>query len=129
LKKLVIKTVLITVAALIGAMALTFGAMAIFAPRSVAGFFDGVGNYSASVFFYEKEYEKTDDIEDLVVIIGKALANDDNEKAEKYTKELLEREDFSSYCLECDKDLKQGEMTTEEYYNVLYKIVKANAAS
>jgi hypothetical protein len=129
LKKLVIKTVLITVASLIGVMVITFGAMAIFAPRSVAGFFDGVGSYSASVFFYEKEYKKTDDIEDLVVIIGKACANDDNERAEKYVKELLERDDFSSYCAECDKDLKQGDMTTEEYYNVLYKVVKSKIDS
>lgn len=124
MKKLVIKTVLITVAIVFALTALTFGAMSIFAPRSVAGFFDGVGGYSASVFFYEKEYVKTDDIDGLLFLIDKTCAKDDDERTVKYLEMLFDREDYNSFCEQKDKDLKQGQLKTDDYYKGLYALKK-----
>ena len=101
--------------------------MAIFAPRSVAGFFDGVGCYSATVFFYEKEYDKTDDVEDLVYLIDKSCSEKDDERTVKYLDMLFEREDYSAFCELKDKDLKQGQLKTDDYYKGLYQLKTAKS--
>ncbi len=125
MKKLVLKTVLITLASIIGAALITFGAMSIFAPGTVAGFFDDLGNYSASVFFYEKEYIKSGDIDDLVVLIDKAYAENDGARTEEYLSELIGHKDFSDYCATKDAE-NSGGLSTEDYYNELYELVKSN---
>ena len=98
MKKLVIKTALITVVSIIGAVIIAFGAFAMFAPKSVASFFDGVGGYSASVFFYERQYEKTGDFSDLVVLVDKIDDYTDPDTAKKYLKIFIEHQEFENYC-------------------------------
>ncbi len=83
---------------MIGAVIIAFGAFAMFAPGRVASFFDGVGGYSASVFFYERQYEKTGDFSDLVVLVDKLDDQADKYTAEKYLKIFIEHQDFESYC-------------------------------
>ena len=65
MKKLVVKTICLSLAFLLGSICCAFGLATIFVPGRVGDIFDGVGAYSASVFFYEKEYRKTEDINDL----------------------------------------------------------------
>ena len=109
MKKLVIKTSLITLACIVGAMLIAFGTTALFAPVKMAGFFDGVGNYSASVFFYEKQYKKSQEISDLELLVSKMDRQDAYEKG--YLKELVEHKDFYSYV-----DGQGHLITTAEYY-------------
>jgi len=99
LKKLIIKTSLITLAVTLCALMITFGALALFAPKTVAGIFDGVGGYSASVFFYEKQYNKSGEIDDLAVLVDKIDEDKEPLKAEKYIETLISREDFATYCV------------------------------
>lgn len=110
MKKLVIKTSLITLACIVGAMLIAFSATALFAPVKMAGFFDGVGNYSASVFFYEKQYKKTSDVSDLELLVSKMDRQDAYEKG--YLKELVEHKDFYTLASE------EGALisTPEHYY-------------
>ena len=115
MKKLVIKTSLITLACIVGAMLIAFGVTALFAPVKMADFFDGVGNYSASVFFYEKQYKKTQEISDLELLVSKMDRQDAYEKG--YLKELVEHEDFYSYT-----DGKGHLITTAEYYYGEYSL-------
>ena len=84
MKNLVIKTVVITLAAIVSLMAITFGALTVFTPKTLGGVFDGAGNYSAAVFFYDLQYEKTGDIEDLAVLIDESYGFGDKENAKKY---------------------------------------------
>ena len=121
MKKLVIKTTLITLASLIGAMAIAFGAVALFAPGFTAGIFDGVGNYSASVFFYEKQYGKTGSVSDLVVLVDNIDYEKDGARAEKYLSQLLSHEDFDEFCSQ-----NTGAFSNEEYYNGNYALVLAS---
>ena len=98
LKKLVIKTAVITLASILVALAITFGAFATFAPRSLAVFFDGVGNYSASVFFYEKQYVKSQSFDDLVYLVDRIDDDNDQVRAKKYLGDLIAHKDFANFC-------------------------------
>lgn len=100
MKKLVIKTTLITLASIIGALIITVSALCLFAPATMAGFFDDVGNYSASVFFYEKQYEKSGDINDLDKLLLKVYAKGDTCKVEEYSKKIIHHEDFGGYSVD-----------------------------
>ena len=99
MKKLVIKTAVITIVSLLGAVIVAFGAFAMFAPGSVAEFFDGVGSYSTSVFFYERQFEKSADFEDLALLVNKIDDEKDAERADKYLLLFINHEEFNSYCL------------------------------
>jgi len=121
LKKLIIKTSLITLAVTLCALMITFGALALFAPKTVAGIFDGVGGYSASVFFYEKQYNKSGEIDDLAVLVDKIDEDKEPLKAEKYIETLISREDFATYCEEQDKS--KPAIKTKEYYYGNYVLV------
>ena len=116
MKKLVIKTAVITLASILVALAITFGAFAMFAPRSLAVFFDGVGNYSASVFFYEKQYLKTENFSDLVELVNELDDANDSERAQKYLGILIAHEDFENFCA----NKKIFGVPYAEYYNGRY---------
>ncbi len=121
MKKLVIKTTLITLASILVAMGIAFGAIALFAPGFTADIFNGVGNYSASVFFYEKQYKKTGDIDDLATLVDKIDYEKENQKSEEYLSLLVNHADYESFC-----DLgSNGSVTTEEYYTGNFALVLA----
>ena len=122
MKKLVIKTTLITLASLIGTLIIAFGAVAIFAPGFTAGIFDGVGNYSATVFFYEKQYAKTGDIDDLAVLVNKIDLDSDSVRAEKYLSQLVEHKDFDNFC---EEPVQNGQISKSEFYCGNYVYVLA----
>lgn len=123
MKKLVFKTIAITLVVTLCAAMITFGALSLFAPRICAGFFDGVGSYSASVFFYEKQYEKTDDVKDLAILIDKLDADVQPALKEFYLEKMLLRSDFEEFCSEQDK--KDHAISSKEYYNGSYALILA----
>lgn len=107
MKRLVIKTSLITLASFIGALVITFSALCLFAPATLAGFFDDVGSYSASVFFYEKQCDMSGDIKDLEKLFVKVNENKDYANIEKFAKKIIEHKDFKNYSIE-DKEYYYG---------------------
>ena len=122
MKKLVLKTTLITLASVLGAIVLTIGALCLFAPATCAQFFDGVGNYSASVFFYEKHYEKTGDVNVLDTLFSKAYGAEDFVRAEDYAKKIVEHDDFD---LLCDDQVSDNTLSDKEYYYANYALLLA----
>ena len=122
MKNLVIKTAIITLASIVSIMAVTFGALCVFTPKTVAGIFENLGSKSASVFFYQKQYQKTNEIDDLIVVIDCAYLMEDLVLQEKYIKELINHDDFSSYCQKQDAE-NQGKISTQEYYEGYYDAV------
>ena len=106
-----------TLASTIGALIVTIGALCLFVPSMMAKFFDDVGSYSASVFFYEKQYEKTGDIVDLDKLLLKVYVAGDYDKTEKYSKAIIEHSLF--------ENLSVG---TKEYYYGCYVVALANNA-
>lgn len=122
MKKLVVKTIIITLVSVLGAFAITVGALCLFSPATCASFFDGVGNYSASVFFYEKHYDKTGDITVLDTLYIKSYQAEDYERAEKYLFTLISHDDFESHC---DESADSETLSDKEYYYSSYALVLA----
>ena len=122
LKKLVVKTIIITLVSVLGAFAITVGALCLFSPATCASFFDGVGNYSASVFFYEKHYDKTGDINVLDTLYIKSYEAEDYVRAEKYLFTLISHEGFDSLCAD---NASPDSLTDKEYYYSSYALVLA----
>lgn len=136
MKNLIAKTVVITLASIVSLLAVAFGVLSILTPKTVADIFDNLGANNASIFLYQMNYEKTDDIQDLIDIVDKTYANQDSLRQEKYLDMLIAREDFNTFCLASDRESlgkDDFELTTKEYYygyyvSVLYKNEKFNKA-
>ncbi|MBQ8426449.1 MAG: hypothetical protein IJX16_01670 [Clostridia bacterium] len=120
--KLVLKTVAITLVAVLGACLIAFGSLALFAPASVANFFDGLGFYKPAIHYYEKQYGKSESIEDLAVLILKLDDDKDSIKTEEYTKILIEHPDYATYCQMKDGVNQGSTVTANEFYISKYAV-------
>ncbi len=114
IKKLVIKTIVITVLTLVLMCLAVFGILTAFSPKTVGNFFDGVGSYSVAVSFYEREYLKTGDIYDLAFLLNKLDEEKSPDKTQKYSAKMVKNSKFSNYCEK--EDLKSNsKIKTSEY--------------
>lgn len=95
MKKLVLKTVAITVAAIILLGAAVYLMFALAFPKTLASAWKNIGNYSLAAKYYEKQYDKSEDIEDLAVLCIYLDVKADSVRAAKYLKILTENEKFS----------------------------------
>lgn len=115
MKRLVIKTVAITLAAIIVLTTATYFLIAFISPKTLADGWKAVGNYNFSVKYYEKQYKKTGSIDDLADLCLVLNIKNDGSRAVEYLTALTGKEDFSKYCEK--KDAERGfKMTTYEYF-------------
>ena len=121
MKKLVITTAAITLAAIIALISLVYTCLALFSPKTVAGLWSSLGNYGLSVKYYGKQYSKTGDVADLAYLCLKLDERADNARAAKYLESLTDDEGFSDYCARAD-EIGESEMTAYEYYYGKYAV-------
>ena len=114
MKKLVVKTAIITLASLICTLLIAFGALAVCAPNYLGRVFDGTGNHSVAVFFYEKQFEKTGNVDDLNTLVLKLDVKGDSQKAEKYYKKIIEHSDFERLCQ--SQNSQNGLIGAKDFY-------------
>ena len=100
-------------ACIFGAIALTYGVLAIFFPKSLAKAFDKVDSYALSVHYYEKQYNKSGMAEDLFALCIKANAYTDSVRAQKYLEKFIALENFDKYCEKLDEN-SSSRVTIEE---------------
>ncbi len=103
MKKLVLKTALITLGCIVGALCVLYGVFALFFPLNMAKFLDSIGMQKGAVSFYELHYEKTEDISDLGVLCVKVDELEDSIRAEKYISLLVEDKGFNDYLISFDE--------------------------
>ncbi len=120
MKKLVVKTIFITIAVILAVCFAVMSAFCVFKPRIIAKMFDGLGKYDASQYFYERQYEKTQEIDDLFALIDNAYEKQDVKGLRKYVGNLISHKDFKAYYQNKNTGLKPGDMQTEEYYASWY---------
>ena len=123
MKKLVIKTVVIVLSIIVGVFAITFGVLCLTTPKTIAKGFENLGSYSASKYFYEKQYEKTESIDDLQILIDNAYGNNDKKSLQVYLGELISHNNFKKFCMAKNEALSPSAMQTEEYYSAFYASV------
>ena len=97
MKKLILKTALITLASVLGAIILLVTALSLFAPKTMSNYFYGMGNEKLSVWYMEKAYNKSGDIADLESLIFKANECADHSRVVKYSAIFVNREDFKEF--------------------------------
>lgn len=122
MSKLIFKTAAITLASVIGVCSLVIGILMLCSPRTIANVLDGMGGYSASVYFYEKQYDKTESVNDLSCLILKIDGEKDPFLLEKYLGTMIGREDFNNFCVEQDAN-SDSDITTKEYYHGNYAVI------
>ena len=122
MKKLVVKTVAITLSIVIGLMAIAFGIICWISPNLIANAFNNLGSYSASKYFYEIQYEQTNEIDDLVVLLEHAYGNS-NQDVEEYLAKIITHEKFNEYCNAKNTNLTAGQMRAEEYFSSYYATI------
>lgn len=121
MKNLVLKTVVLTFTVVITVIAAIYACFAIFAPKTLAQFWEDAGNYSVSVKYYEKQYEKSGDISDLANLCAKLEVKSDAKRAVKYLAIFTDSEGFSEFCKQEDK-AHGYKMTSYEYYYGLFAV-------
>ncbi|MDY4186884.1 MAG: hypothetical protein SOX77_03365 [Candidatus Borkfalkiaceae bacterium] len=110
MKKVVLKTASITLAAVIVAALIGYGVFALFFPYNLASFYRGAANYDLALKYSERGYLKSEnhDLKDLLIVVYDAIDASNNEKIEKYAARALLSGDLTenerlrisqSYCL------------------------------
>ena len=125
MKKLVLKTASLTLAGILALGVILFGIFSLFSPKTIANTADKMGNYSVSVFYYEKAYEKSGYLEDLYDLIVKIDATTDGAKAEKYCGVMFgptNANKLTPFLLQKDREVADTSITTHEYLYGKYAI-------
>ena len=113
MKKLIVKTALVTLGSLLAVFLLLLTAMTMYAPRTMASLMDSVGNRSLSLWYTELAYQKFGETDDLTDVFDKAVAAEDTERTVKYGRTLTERADFGEIC--AAQDASGGRITYKNY--------------
>ena len=97
MKKLIIKTSIITLALILIFGIGLYGLLGYLYPSSIASIAFRVNNKSVCLKYSEKQYEKTNDISDLAILIERAIWAKDNQLIVKYSALFLNSSDFENY--------------------------------
>lgn len=124
MKKLILKTALLTLAALICVSAMLYGFFALFFPAKIGDLFDGFGRKDIAVAYYELEYQKTSEFDDLVDICTRLDARGDSHRTQKYLEILVEHQDFEEFCSNRDKANTNPLKSKDFFYGKLFIATK-----
>lgn len=121
MKKVILKTASITLAAVIVAALICYGVFACFFPYNLASFYRGVSNYDLALKYSERGYQKsaTHDVSELLIVVYDAIDAQNDKQIEKYAAKSL-----------LSGDLSQSERlhVSQRYCVALYNLNKKNLA-
>ncbi len=120
MQKYVLKVSIISVLALFAVALLSYFFIAIFSPVTVANFYSNVANFKKASIYYESEYRKSGEIEDLCLLCDNALKSGDNELIAEHLQKLCEDETFYSYCQAKEDGVEYYELITSKYLQSEY---------
>lgn len=96
MKKVILKSALITLAAIIAVALIVYGVFAFFFPASLASGYRGVSNYSVALKYSERAYRKNGDYNALLIVVNDAIDSENAEKITEYAEKALLNRDLSS---------------------------------
>lgn len=117
--KLILKTASITLAAVVGVFGALYAIFAIFSPKVLAAAYDKLGNYGLSVYYYESQYKKTEDLNDLYILCVKLDENSDAKKTEEYLSLLVRDDGYIAFCEEQDAS-SSAAVSTQQFIDGKY---------
>lgn len=98
LKKIVIKTALITLASVIAVLALAFGVASLAFPKGMSKMCEDMGNYKLAASYAERQYGYSGSTEDLYRCARLYIRIGDRDNTIKYCEELVQKQDFKEVC-------------------------------
>ena len=113
--KIVLKTVVLTLISFIAVVCIAYGFFASITPKFLAKTWAGIGNYDISMKYYEKQYDRTQDVSDLAIICNNVNEKEDRARAVKYLSLLTGNDGFSDFC-DREDNLVGYKFTAYEFY-------------
>lgn len=98
MKKIIIKTAIITFASVIAALALAFGIASLAFPRSMAKLCENMGNYQLAASYAERQYGYSGSTDDLYRCARLHIRVGDRKKIIEYCGKLVDKQDFEECC-------------------------------
>ncbi len=96
MKKVIIKTALLTLTAIMALALIVYGVFALFFPSNLANFYRGVYNYDVALKYSERAYRKSGNAEDCLTVVYDAINAENSEKIAKYAPKILAFSDLNS---------------------------------
>lgn len=122
MKKLVMKTIGITVASILAVLLIIYGIMALGFPKNLASFYDGLGKNKSATNFMAKAYERSGDISDLDQTCVYAIKTGDNGLIAEYLGKLVGNDGFKDYCNATDKGVEYYDFMASKYIVGYYHV-------
>ena len=119
MNKVILKTAIFTVLALIVATILTIVGVFAFAPKFAGNCCYELGLKGLAVDCYERVYMETGEFEDLVELVNCGVYAQDDTIVSNYGEEMIGRKvEFKNFCDNADVDVEftDGAYTTYDYY-------------
>ena len=119
MSKVIIKTAIVTVLALIVALIFSCVGVYAFAPRFAGDCCYELGLKDAATNCYERVYKSTGTYEDLIELVNSAIYAEDDKTVSVYGEELVDRKiEFKDFCnqADVDKEFEEGSYSTFDYY-------------
>ncbi len=127
MKKIVIKSVVITLILIIAFTCVFSLVICSFFPKIASNLSKNVGNYELSTTFSEKAYQKDSSTENLVDLVEKSIMAKNDNKIAKYAGVLLVDEDFRNNILP-NKDSGYLSHISSTYVSSLYNLEEYDLA-
>ncbi len=122
MKKLVLKTIGVTVAAILAVVLIIYGIMALGFPKDLASFYDGLGNDKLAVSYMAKAYRRTGDIKDLDKTCVYAIKTGDNGLIAEHLEDLVFHEGFKNYCNNSQKGTEYYDFMASKFVSTSYAV-------
>lgn len=115
MNRLVLKTALITLAALIVASLMVFSLWILCSPQSMASACEKTGNYSFAVTCADLRFKYTKNAEDLARCAEDGILSGKDKHIISYGEKLVSHEDYNTVCERKDKKLSESEYAKYTY--------------
>lgn len=125
MKKLIIKTCILTLIIILAVGFSVFGLISITSPKIIANSAFRLNAKTTCINYSVKQYEKTESVADLAVLVERTAWANDYELTAKYAPILLSNGDFSDYVLE-NKDAGYEKYIASLFVESLYKTGNKN---
>lgn len=98
MKKIVLKTAIITLASVIALLALSFGIASLAFPKNMSVICEDMGNYKLAASYAERQYGYSGSTEDLYRCARLYIRIGDRKNTVKYCGKLVEKKNFKECC-------------------------------
>lgn len=109
MNKIIFKTALVTLGALVAAAVAVFSLWILISPQTMASYCEKTGNYSFAVTCADLRYKYTKDVKDLARCAQDGIASGKDALIVKYCEMLIGHEGFDDLCKSVDESIPSTE--------------------